>query len=61
MTGLYVERIARKRHRCDTCRGEILPGTSYVRAALPPWTDPNESPHWRTLTLHGRNGLGCPE
>ena len=58
---LYDERRNRKpTRRCERCTERIAVGASYVRAALPPWAEPNESDHWWTLDLHGRHWEDCP-
>jgi hypothetical protein len=58
---LHTVRRARKRHACGwLCGSPIEPGTLYVRSALPPWTEPNESDHWWTHGLHGRDPNDCP-
>ena len=58
---IYVERTARKRHDCAwDCGSPIERGTRYVRAATPPWSEPNESDHWWYAALHGRYLDSCP-
>jgi hypothetical protein len=57
---LYTERRARKAHRCTRCRTWIQPGETYVRAALPPRSDPFNSDHWWTDVAHGRYPADCP-
>jgi hypothetical protein len=58
---LHAERTARKRRACGwECGSPIEPGTRYVRSALPPRTEPNESDHWWTHALHGHTRDDCP-
>lgn len=58
---LHVDRVARKQHHCGwDCGDPIEPGQRYIRSAMPPWTEPNESPHWWTAALHGASLYDCP-
>jgi hypothetical protein len=59
--GLHTVRRARKQHPCAwKCGSMIEPGTLYVRSAIPPWTELNESDHWWWHSLHGRDPNDCP-
>lgn len=63
MTGriLHTERTARRDYPCSwECGDPIKAGARYVRSALPPWTEPNESDHWWTARLHGHTYYDCP-
>lgn len=58
---LYTEHVASRAYVCDRGCGEpIEPDSRYVRAALPPWAEPNESDGWWTMRLHGRRWEDCP-
>jgi len=58
---LHTELTARKTYRCDwECGTPIKPGQRYVRSSLPPWSEPNFSPHWWTHRLHGHVREDCP-
>jgi hypothetical protein len=58
---LHVERTAVKRHICGwDCGYPIEPGERYIRSAMPPWTEPNESDHWWTHAIHGPTFYDCP-
>jgi hypothetical protein len=58
---LRTEHVARRRYLCGWDCGEpIEPGTRYIRSVIPPWTEPNESPHWWTHRLHGPKYGDCP-
>lgn len=57
---LYREQVACRDYVCERECGEpIRKGTRYVRASLPPWTEPNESGHWWSIRLHGRTWDDC--
>lgn len=58
---LYTAHTARKQHQClHECGDPIEPGTRYLRSALPPWTDPNESARWWYGAVHGLSFYDCP-
>jgi hypothetical protein len=58
---LHTRHVARKRHVCGwDCHELIEPGTRYIRSALPPRTDVNESDHWWYQALHGSFPNECP-
>lgn len=61
MSALHREATARKRYRCGfECGQPIEPGTRYVRSAIPPRTEPNDSDRWWSHALHGRTFQDCP-
>jgi hypothetical protein len=55
------EHTARRDYKCATCDGSIPKGSKYVRNALPPWTEANESDRWWVLLTHGKVPDDCPD
>ena len=52
------ERTARKQHECGRCLETIEPGTRYVVASLPPFSEGNEAPGWWRIAWH--RDQDCP-
>lgn len=58
---LHTEHVAKKQHHCGwDCGDPIEPGARYIRSAMPPHVEPNESDHWWTHALHGLTLYDCP-